>query len=104
MSYCYRDIGLWLGLAVVMMLTLVSCGSNKEKEPGVQSGDEITRLVRSYQTMREIGLAGKVEQFLAMRDSLTNGEIAEYFQRRGWVIDSAKVSGWAYSWPDVAGM
>jgi hypothetical protein len=35
---------------------------------------------------------------------LTNGEIAEYFKRKGWEIDSAKVSGWAYSWPDVAGM
>jgi hypothetical protein len=83
-------------------MILASCGSNVEK--GEKLDPEQTKLVRYYQEMREIGLSGRVEDFLAMRDSVTNAEVDQYFEWKGWVIDSAKVSNWAFNWPDIVGM
>lgn len=94
--------GILLLLMSGMMLTLASCSS--EKEDTLALSNEVTEMVRIYQEMRQIGLAGEVEPFQAMRDSLTKAEVDAYFERKGWVIDSAKVASWSFNWPDIAGL
>lgn len=98
--YLVSVILLCFGAATIV--ASISCGSDKEKSAKL-SGD-VTELVRQYQEMKQIGLSGQVEPFLAMRDSLTNAEVNAYFERKGWEIDSVKVSSWSYNWPDVAGV
>lgn len=89
-------VGLWLSHG------MVSCGSG---ESGTSELDpEISDLVRYYQEMKAVGLNGMVERFVAMRDSVTTALVDTYFTLQGWVLDSAKVSQWAYNWPDVAGL
>jgi len=87
-------------LLVVMVCT--SCGGDKPK--GSKISSEVAELIRYYQEMKNLGLTGKVQDFLDRRDSVTNAEIAAYFKWKGWTIDSAKVSNWTFNWPDVAGL
>ncbi len=94
--------GVLLLLLPGMMLAFVSCGSEKNESGALSK--EVAEMVRYYQEMRKIGLVGEVEPFLAMRDSLTKAEIDVYFERKGWVIDSTKVSDWSFNWPDIAGL
>jgi len=82
----------------------LSCSSEKDAGKGMEISGETTELIRYYQEMKEIGLRGEVEAFLERRDSVTKAEVGAYFDRKGWIIDSAKVSNWAYNWPNVAGM
>jgi hypothetical protein len=91
--------GLTLLLAVMLC---ASCGGDKPK--GSKISSEVTELVRYYQEMKNLGLAGNVQEFLDRRDSVTKAEIAAYFKWKGWTIDSAKVSNWTFNWPDVAGL
>lgn len=98
----YGQCGLVIPVVLVALLILVSCGGGRQE--GAELSDEVKEMVRYYESMREIGLAGDVEKFLEMRDSVTNAEVAAYFEWRRFVLDSAKVSSWAYNWPSVAGL
>ena len=97
----YWQITSGLSLLLVILLC-TSCGGDKPK--GSKIGGEVTELVRYYQEMKNLGLAGNVQEFLDKRDSVTQAEIAAYFKWKGWTIDSAKVSNWTFNWPDVAGL
>ena len=94
----YCTIGLLAGL-IPMLLLLAACGS--EKKMSMPSGETAEDLIEYYNTMRQVGLAGKVAEFVAMRDSVTNAEVADYYKWHGWELDSAKVSNWAFNWPEV---
>ena len=83
-------------------ILLISCGSDSSE--GDKLSGDIREMVRYYQEMKELGLAGDVEAFLARRDSVTKDEVGRYFEGKGWVIDSTKVSNWCFNWPDVAGL
>jgi hypothetical protein len=98
----YQNAGLLLCLAVIIMMIAISCGSEEEK--GATLSGDVSELVRYYHTMKQVGLAGRVDEFLDMRDSLTRAEIDSYYSWKGWTFDSIKVSDMAYHWPDIAGM
>ena len=94
-------------LAVVTMLGVMlfgatACGK-KPGEPRDPNKEELD-LIRYYLKMKEIGLAGDKDTFNEMRDSLTHAKIQTYFSHWERVIDSKKVSDWAYNWPDIAGL
>lgn len=88
-----------LVICLLALLSLAACGS--EKNASVPRVERDEGLIQYYNQMREIGLAGKVDEFVAMRDSVTNAEVATYYAGRGWELDSARVSDWAFNWPEV---
>jgi hypothetical protein len=91
-----------LALLLIASLVIISCGSNSG-DPDKLSSEQI-ELVRNYQTMKLAGLAGDVNTFLSMRDSVTNFEIGNYHNNWGWTVDSTKVVNWTTNWPDVASL
>lgn len=92
-------------LTGLILLLPAACGKGSSQPEKITTlNAEQTELVRHYQEMKQLGLQGKVDSFVARRDSVTMAFIMDMFKRHGSTIDSATVAGWAYTWPDVAGL
>lgn len=61
-------------------------------------------LVREYIKLKAIGMDGKVDRFVEMRDDTTLEIITDYLARKKRPIDSERVESWATNWPEVAGL
>lgn len=89
-------------MLLIASLLIISCGNDSGNPDKLSS--EQTEMVRYFQTMKLAGLAGDVNTFLSMRDSITNAEIGNYHKNWGWKVDSTKVVNWTTNWPDVASL
>jgi hypothetical protein len=93
---------IFLVVGLLVSSLLASCSSGDK--PQAQFSQEVQDLVRKYLEMKQIGLEGRVHEFLSLRDSVTNAEIRAYYRMKQWVLDSLRLSNMAFNWPDIAGL
>lgn len=91
-------------LGLIYLPVFSGCGQEKPGIQTMQITQEQTELVRDFVKMRALGMAGKVDQFVAMRDSITFQIVSEYLINHNKPLDSARVSLWGTTWPEVAGL
>jgi hypothetical protein len=92
-------------LAGLALLLPAACGkSDSQPEKITKLDPELTEMVRYYQEMKQLGLAGNVDSFWARRDSVSKAFILNMFRMHGSTLDSNVVASWAYTWPDIAGL
>ncbi len=106
----YKRLEFVMILKSIMLLSLIclpilsGCG---DSEPGIkvsELSEEQIVVVREYLKLKAIGMKGKVEQFVELRDSTTFQIVSEYLKSHNKPLDSARVSLWGTSWPEVAGL
>lgn len=104
MSYRHIQLLHIFFAAIILLSTALLSGCGTKSGQPQELTDEQEELVRYYHTMKDVGLTGDVKAFNEMRDSLTRDKVMTYFRDGRRIVDSAKVSNWAYYWPDVAGL
>lgn len=91
-------------LGAALVCSLVSCGKKEEQPQTQQLSKEVIDLIDYYQKMKELAVAGKVEKFREMRDSLTQAKVDEYIAKIQGRVDSERVNMWGMNWPIVVGL